>query len=285
MDQKPIILYLRMKGMAPDAVQDELVRTLGKDVVAYSTVTKCARSAQFSGRKEDTAPKAPDVERSPVDEAILTALPEFPFVCELSRWICLPRSTVHRHLTQSLRFTVRHLPWVPHFLMVEQKQIWVQMAIELLQVISAQSTRQWHDIITLDESWIYLFSEHELMWTAPGEIVAYREWHTAQSPRFMLTVVWDPIGFHVLNAPPKGRKFNTQYYRNDILAAISDWRRQTGRTRPNKLWVHSANIRPHTAKVSRDYIGLNRMKRAPHPPIRQIWHPRTFSFLDTPAEN
>jgi hypothetical protein len=34
----------------------------------------------------------------------------------------------------------------------EQKQIPVQMAIELLQGLSMQSTRQWHDIITLDES-------------------------------------------------------------------------------------------------------------------------------------
>jgi DNA-binding IclR family transcriptional regulator len=50
------------------------------------------------------------VERSPVDEAILTAHAEFPFssVRELSQRICLPRSTVHRHrhLMQSLRFTV-----------------------------------------------------------------------------------------------------------------------------------------------------------------------------------
>jgi hypothetical protein len=30
--------------------------------------------------------------------------------------------------------------------------------------------------------------------------------------------------------------------------------------------------------MSRDYIDLNRMKQAPHPPIRQIWHPRTFPF-------
>jgi DNA-binding IclR family transcriptional regulator len=30
-------------------------------------------------------------------------------VRELSRRIYLPRSTMHRHLTQSLRFTVRHL--------------------------------------------------------------------------------------------------------------------------------------------------------------------------------
>jgi hypothetical protein len=111
MDQKPIVLYLRMKWMALDAIHDNLVRTLGKEAVVYSTVTKYARSAQFSGRKEATPLEAPDVERSPVDEAILTALAEFPFssVRELSRRICLPRSTVYRHphLAQSLRFTVR----------------------------------------------------------------------------------------------------------------------------------------------------------------------------------
>jgi hypothetical protein len=123
MDQKPIVLYIRMKRMDLDAIHDDLVRTLGKDAVAYSTMTKYARSAQFSGRKEATSPEVPDVEGSPVDSAILTALAEFPFpfssVRELSRRICLPRSTVHphwhrhRHFTQSLRFTVRHLRWVP----------------------------------------------------------------------------------------------------------------------------------------------------------------------------
>jgi hypothetical protein len=120
------------------------------------------------------------VERSPVDEAILTTLDEFSFafssVRELSWRICLPRSTLHpalcvgtvtvtvhrhQHLTQSFRFTVRHLRWVPHFLTAEQKQIRVQMAIELLQVLSVRSPRQWHDIVILDESLIYLFSEHQ----------------------------------------------------------------------------------------------------------------------------
>jgi hypothetical protein len=115
MDQKPIFLYLRMKGMALDAIHNNLAPTLGKDAVAYSTVAKYARSAQFSGRKEATPPEAPDVERSPIDEGILTAVAEvqFPFssVRELSRIICLPRSSVHphRHRTQSLRFMVRPL--------------------------------------------------------------------------------------------------------------------------------------------------------------------------------
>jgi hypothetical protein len=101
MNQKPIVLDLRMKGMALHAIHDDLVGTLGKDAVAYSTVTQYARSVPFSGRKEATPPEAPDVKRNRVDEAILTALVEFPFssVRELSRTICLPRSTVHRHFT------------------------------------------------------------------------------------------------------------------------------------------------------------------------------------------
>jgi hypothetical protein len=111
MDQKPVVFYLRMKRMALDAIHDDLVGTLGKNTVAYSTVTRSARSAQSSGRKEATLPEAPYVERSSVDEAILIALCEFLFssVRELSRRICLPRSTVHRHFMQSFRFTVRHL--------------------------------------------------------------------------------------------------------------------------------------------------------------------------------
>jgi hypothetical protein len=44
------------------------------------------------------------------------------------------------------------------------------------------------------------------------------------------------------------------------------------------LWVHYDNARPHIAKMSKDYISLNRMKQAPHPPIHQIWHPQTFPF-------
>jgi hypothetical protein len=92
---------------------------------------------------------------------------------------------------------VLDLRWVPHFLTAEQKQIRVQMAIKLLQILSVHSTRQWHDIVTLGKSWIYLFSEHDLMRTAPGEIVVDRERHTVQSPKFMLTIVWNPIGFHV----------------------------------------------------------------------------------------
>jgi hypothetical protein len=195
MNQKPIVLYLRMKGMALDAIHDDLVPTLGKEAVADSTVTKYARSAQFSARKEATPPEAPDVECSPVD-----GNPQGS--CRISVFVCARAFT--ENLSSEIHLAPAPAPYAiaslhraassmgPPLLTAAQKQIRVQMTIELLQVLSVQSTRQWHDIVTLDESCIYLFSEHDLIWTAPGEIVVDRERHTVQSPKFLLTIVWNP---------------------------------------------------------------------------------------------
>jgi hypothetical protein len=111
MDQKTIVLSLRMKGMSLDAIHEDLVRTLGTDAVTDSTITKSARSAKFSPKKDRRSSEPPVVESSPVDDALFAALVDYPLLSrrELSRRTCLPQSTVHRHLTHSLRFTIRQL--------------------------------------------------------------------------------------------------------------------------------------------------------------------------------
>jgi hypothetical protein len=63
---------------------------------------------------------------------------------------------------QSLRFTVRHLRWVPHFLTGQQKRTSADTVSDLLRVSSSQMTRQWHDIVTVDDLWVYLCTEHEI---------------------------------------------------------------------------------------------------------------------------
>jgi hypothetical protein len=45
MDQKTISLYVHMKGMRFDAIHEDLVRTVGKEAMAYSTVTKYVQNA------------------------------------------------------------------------------------------------------------------------------------------------------------------------------------------------------------------------------------------------
>jgi hypothetical protein len=262
MHQKAIVLYLHMRGMSPDAIHENLmrVRVLGENAVAYCTVTKYVRSEKFPPMNDGPPLQPIRIEPGPVDQAIVTALADCPFssVRELSRLTCLPRSTVHRQLTGSLHFRIQHVRWIPHLLNPEQKWIRVNMAGELLRVLSVQGARQWHDLLRLDESWFYLYSEQDLIEMALGEIVPNGERYIVQSPEFMVTIVWDPSGFHAVKALPKRSKFNAQYHSNNILVAISDRRRLSGRTQQSKLWlwVHANNARPHTAecRLTRSFV-------------------------------
>jgi hypothetical protein len=133
--------------MSLNAIHEDLVRVrvrvLGENAAAYSTVTKYVRGGKFPP-KNDRPPSQPlTLEPGPVDQAILTALADYLFssVRELSRLTCLPRSTVHRSLTDSLHFRIQHLRWIPQLLNPEQKRIRVNMGGELLRVLSVQGAR------------------------------------------------------------------------------------------------------------------------------------------------
>jgi hypothetical protein len=205
-----------MKGMALDAIHHDVVDTLGEKVVTYSTITKYACSSSFTIDKDTTPPEPMDVALNSFDQAILTALADYPLfsVRELSRRIYLSVYTVHRHLTQSLNFTIRYLRWVPHFLTPEQKELRVHMAGELLRILAVHSTRQWHNIVTLDESWFDWNSDHDFMWLPTGDAVPDIERYTIQSPKLMITIVWNIGGFYIVNFLPTVCKFNAQYYTN-----------------------------------------------------------------------
>jgi hypothetical protein len=74
-------------------------------------------------------------------------------------------------------------------LTTEQKRIQMDMVGELLPVMAGQVTHQWPNIVTLDESWVYLSPEHEMMWASLRETVPDRERQAIQSLKLMLTVV------------------------------------------------------------------------------------------------
>jgi transposase len=131
-------------------------------------------------------------------------------------------------------------------------------------MLERQEQRSWHDIVTLDESWFYINTEHELIWLQLDEEIPERERGTIQSEKVMLTIVWNLSGFHVINVLPKGFKFNASYYVTQTLDPLSKWRRiQVGRNR--KLIVHADNARSHLVKMTSHFIEQNSMQRAPHP--------------------
>jgi hypothetical protein len=104
-----------MKGLSAQDIHGELVAVLGSDAIGYSLVPKYRRETRIPPIPRDSPEKPPT---TVPDDAILDALQQQPFssVRELAKLTCIPRSTVHRHLTQTLGFVMKYLRWVPHSL-------------------------------------------------------------------------------------------------------------------------------------------------------------------------
>jgi hypothetical protein len=169
MDQRSIVLYLNRKGWRAQVIHDDLVATLGEKAIAYSNIPKYLREAQ-TGR-DGAMPECEEISPhiNDADEAILNALQELSFssVRQLSCATHLPETTVCRRFSEKLGFTARHLRWVLHTLTEAQNATRLQCSQYLLTILREQQTRAWHDIVTLDESWFYYITDHELIWLPP----------------------------------------------------------------------------------------------------------------------
>jgi hypothetical protein len=78
-----------------------------------------------------------------------------------------------------------------------------------------------------------------------GETPPERAMNTIQDRKIMVTIAWNPLGFPLIVALTKERTFNAEYYRNNILVALTQLQpEEDGR----KLIVQSDNARAHTAQ-------------------------------------
>jgi hypothetical protein len=163
MDFNSIELCLKAKGMLAREIHSDLVATLGTKVLGYSTVTRWLREAQLDQFSETAVDFTEHAEVDEIDEGILSALEVQPFgsVRDIARLGRLARSTVHWHLTGSLGFPVCHLRWISHVLTEEQKRIRVSNSEQFLAILQEQQGSSWRDLVTLDESWFYLHTDHE----------------------------------------------------------------------------------------------------------------------------
>jgi hypothetical protein len=89
-----------------------------------------------------------------IDQTIFDALEQYPLssIRDLARFTCIPTPTIHRHVTQSLGFMMKHLCWVPRILTPSQKTERATLSIELSRQLRSIERHGRQFIIVLDES-------------------------------------------------------------------------------------------------------------------------------------
>jgi hypothetical protein len=137
-------------------------------------------------------------------------------------------------------------------------------------------------ILPVSESWFYLPADYEMIWLPDGDEVSDRENHMIQSLKLMLTFVWNPQGFQIVDAMPTGEMFPAACYIRNILTEIVARRGEKGKRR---LAVHADNAKTYTAKVTRafchnDFLQILRhLSHGPYLPYSPDLAPLTFACL------
>jgi hypothetical protein len=73
-----------------------------------------------------------------------------------------------------------------------------------LDLLGSVQHQGWKYLVTLDEAWFYFSNQHEQIWLPDQEDPSTIQRQTINSPKTMLTVVWNAHGFHMVSLLPKG---------------------------------------------------------------------------------
>jgi hypothetical protein len=94
-----------------------------------------------------------------------------------------------------------------------------------------------------------------------------------QDRKMMVTITGNPLGFHLLNARPKGSNLTGEYYRNNIIAGLLQLRPALeGR----RLCLHADNARVHTARKCQNFCRENRLRSLTHSSYSRDLAPSDF---------
>jgi len=134
---------------------------------------------------------------------------ENPFISQkkLERALSVHPTTIHRILVEDLILIRVNYRWIPHTLSPAQNDIRVSKAAVLLLELT-ECQRSWCNVITGDETWIYLDNPREFIWQHAGLERPTRIKRQIGSKKVMITVMWSAAGIQSISMLPVGTRFN-----------------------------------------------------------------------------
>jgi hypothetical protein len=263
--------------MSAPEIDDDIVATLGPDVMSYSSVTRYLREARSPPLKPEPHPADVQRDLDYLDQAISAILEDSPFalVRQLSRLTHLPSTTLDRSLTQSLDL------WRVTF---DGCHMLCQMSKRVRESISpgdycecSTSSMIEHGMTLSPSTSLGLTGVRIMNSSGYHEMKSSRKRTTHNSiEKLMLMIVCNPRGLYLIKILGKSRKFNAGYYITEMSEPLSQWRSIEAAGNKRKLLVHADNACPHIAKLSTQYFNEDRMNSAPHPPCSPDLAPSDF---------
>jgi hypothetical protein len=110
-----------------------------------------------------------------------------------------------------------HVRWVPHQLTSDVRATRLAKFRELLPMLEPLRKNNFGRVVTEDDGWFYLETEHSAQWSICHDDVAPKTNPIISSPKFMLAFLWAIKGFHAGDLMTSQNQFNSQYMAKQIV--------------------------------------------------------------------
>jgi histone-lysine N-methyltransferase SETMAR len=279
MEQRAVIRFLTLKGQSAKSILSELMEVYHQDALCLTAVKKW-RKRFLKGRtslEDDLRIGRP--KKSDLADPLLQLLQETPFIsckCMCCR-LKISKTTCLRVLHEDLGMQKFHCRWVPHELLVEQRNDRLVASEHMLEILESLNGTDFSTIITGDESWFFYEYSLTSAWARVRDDVPKRANQNFQAKKCLISILWSPAGIHSLLAVPKGTTYNSLFFCAQVVPDLvlnitSNSRRKTLKG----LTLHIDNARPHNSKVSVNTLARTKAKRFPHPPYSPDLAPSDF---------
>ena len=213
-----------MKGRTPKEIQTKIDSVFGENSYSYQTITKTIRATSFTSSQQGKEKMEENFVHQQRIQIIKKILDDFPFssLREIAQESHIPKTTVYRILRKDLGYVLKHLKWIPHLLTSSQKVSLINLSKSLFTVLQEAKQSNYQLFMTGDESWFYLNTDHETQWLPLSEKPSKKTKKNIGSKKYMLTIFWNPLGFHLVKILPDGITFNSDYFITEILEPINE---------------------------------------------------------------
>jgi hypothetical protein len=174
-------------------------------------------------------------------------------------------SMVLKQLHVDLLFQSFNLRSVTHLLTPELREQHA-FASETIPILAPAAHDEWHHLVTGDESWFFLSYSPLRMWTLSRDDVAPNPKDDIRTETFMFPVIWNPLGFQVVDKLAASTKTSNGYFITNILEPLEQNIFSNGRKpHAKRLTVHLDNCSIHTSGASEAFMAEQNMIRLKHP--------------------
>jgi histone-lysine N-methyltransferase SETMAR len=155
----------------------------------------------------------------------------------------------------------------------------------MILVLTAAARDGWHHLVTGDESWFFFTYSPRRMWILTRDDMATKRRPDIHTKKSMFTVLWNPLGFCVVDTLRTDAKKESDYFTTNVLAAVERKVFPTGRNPHAKpLTIHLDNCSIHTIRTTEENVRQHNIIRLKHPPYSTNLAPSDFYLFPTIKE-